>query len=68
MREIKCPSCGRTVLLDDVKRETHHEAPMCDGWRELVGVNGGKPAGALIVTDQGSERVEPLPHGWRSGR
>ncbi len=36
MKETKCPSCGRAVLLDDAKLETHHEAPLCDGWRKLM--------------------------------
>lgn len=60
MKKTNCPSCGRVVLLDDAKLEAHHQAPMCDGWRKLMAETRGEGAGALIVTKQGAERIEPI--------
>lgn len=63
MKQTTCPSCGRVVLLDDAKLESHHEAPMCAGWAKLMAQSGGQRAGALVVTDQGAERIEPDQQG-----
>lgn len=60
MKETKCPSCGRVVLLDELKRETHHEAPICDGWRELMAETGGQRAGVLVLTNQGAAAIGAL--------
>lgn len=59
MREKRCPCCGRAVLLDDAQLEMHHEAPMCDGWSKLMAEHGAQRSGALVVTNQGAERIVP---------
>jgi hypothetical protein len=49
----RCPWCRRVVIVDDNRKVTSHEAPVCRGWDSLMREMPG-------VTELGAEL---LPYG-----
>jgi hypothetical protein len=36
VKQAKCPWCRLAIQLDDKRRVSSHEAPVCDQWRDLM--------------------------------
>ena len=41
-RRYTCPFCSALIVLNDEYQETHHAAPICEGWAKACAASGGK--------------------------